>query len=303
MTSSSRPYALQAIALTPDENLIIGGGGRWQDHPGRILLWDLQTGKLKREDQWSHYELHDILITPDSRTMIISGRDDHTYHDGDRYIYAGQIERGEYTLLFRWRFGSLELGFTLDQKYLQFDKYLWDWEAGGTILNRSFQEVTSKFMTASVDMAEHEQEELKKGRFNKIMLSEDRTLFATEKSFLIEDTAHRTILLSFSPGHEDKYFKFMPMAVTPNSQYLIAPRGRYGEKGYVTLGKWDILTGQMVGEFEVCSQGNTILDIAITSDSQKAAILAYDPETVIRVINLNTGKLMMEIIPPEINEL
>jgi hypothetical protein len=43
-----------------------------------------------------------------------------------------------------------------------------------------------------------------------------------------------------------------------------------------------------------------VKDITIASDSQKAAILAYDPETVIRVINLNTGAITMEIIPPEI---
>lgn len=296
MMSPSRPYTLEAISLTPDENFLIGGGGNWRDHPGRILLWDLQTGKLTREDRWSHYELRGIVVTPDSQTVIVIGRDDHTYLDGDHYIYAGNIKSGEYTLLATWRVGSLKLGFTLDKKYLQFDKYFWDWKAGGNILNQSFQELNSRHLPASVDVAEREQEELNKGRFNKIKLSEEKTLFATAKSFMIEDTTRGKTLLTFSPGHEYIAFQFMPMAVTPDSRYLIAPRGKLSQRSYVTLGKWDIQTGQLLREFEVPSQGHTVKDIAISSDSQKAAILVYD---VIRVINLNTGALAMEIIPPE----
>ena len=141
MSSLPSPYSLEAIDVTPDDKFIIGGGGNWRDHPGRILVWDLQKGQLKRENKWSHFELHDILVMPDSQTIVISGRDDHTFLDGHHYIYTGSIENGKYALLFEWEFGSLKLGFTLDKKYLQFDKYFWDWKMGGNILNQDFQMV------------------------------------------------------------------------------------------------------------------------------------------------------------------
>jgi hypothetical protein len=116
----------------------------------------------------SDYELRDMLVTPDSQTVIVIGRDDHTYIDGDHYIYTGNIKSGEYTLLAKWRVGSLKLGFPLDKKYLQFDKYFWDWKTGGNILNQSFQALNSRLLPASIDVAEREQEELNKGASTKL---------------------------------------------------------------------------------------------------------------------------------------
>jgi hypothetical protein len=64
---------------------------------------------------------------------------------------------------------------------------------------------------------------------------------------MIEDTTRGK--MTFSPGHEDMAFQSMPMAVTPDSRYLIAPRSRLSPKRYLTLGTWDIQTGQLLREF------------------------------------------------------
>jgi WD40 repeat protein len=128
MSPSKKGYHLNAVAVTPDQRFIIGGGPNQANNPGSIRFWDFKTGALIRSDKWKHYELVSILVTPDSRSIVVSGRDDRWMHYGSRYVYSGDIETGKYQLIKSYPDGSMRLSLTRDKKYVKFGDYLWNWQ-------------------------------------------------------------------------------------------------------------------------------------------------------------------------------
>jgi WD40 repeat protein len=128
MSHSRKSYHLNAVAITPDQRFIIGGGSNQANNPGSIRFWDFNSGALIRSDKWDHYELVSILVTPDSRSIVVSGRDDRWMHYGLRHVYSGDIETGEYHLIKTYPDGSMRLSLTRDKKYVKFGDYLWNWQ-------------------------------------------------------------------------------------------------------------------------------------------------------------------------------
>src|SRR5687767_13683064 len=117
----------RAIAVTPDKRYIIAGAGNYREHPGYVKYWDFKTGRLIRNDPWSHYALSDIVALPDARSIIAHGRDDHTFLDGTEYVYLGDIEAAAYQLVHTWVYHETDLNFIHHSKTrIGFDRHIFD---------------------------------------------------------------------------------------------------------------------------------------------------------------------------------
>ncbi len=273
-------YELDTAAVTPDKHFIIGGGGNHRDHPGLILFWDFKSGSLIKSHSWPHYVLASIVVTPDSRLIVVSGRQDRYYHDGMHFVGAIDIETGTYREIKAWDDGSLELSFTGDRKFLKFDDFLWDWQIGG---EPELQQRDKKWLEQTRD---------------KIELSANHFLSSNDQTFVIENVGTGQTILRFSAGHNNPHHKFSPIRVTPDGRYLLSQRGCYDiqkERQDIILSMWDMQTGELTTSFESCR--GKIKAIDVTADSQYAVVLAYDPNSVIRVVNLQTEELTLEIHP------
>lgn len=119
-------------------------------------------------------------------------------------------------------------------------------------------------------------------------------LSSFNETFIVEDILTRKIVQEFSIGHGNPYHRHSPIKITPNGKYLLAQKGNFEAKNMI-LSMWKIDTGQYITSFEACK--GMIQSIDITGDSRYAVVLAYDPNSVIRVIDLHTGELTLSINP------
>ena len=266
----------QVVTVTPDKRTIIAGAGDWNNRPGYIKFWAFNTGKLIRSDKWSHYEMHSLLVTPDSRSVIVSGRDDHTFSDGTFYILIGDIETGEYRTIKQGRKDafSLNLSLTWDKKYLLFGEYIWDWQIGGIALPKRDSDPLLN---------------------RRIMLTAKHVLESTDEGFVVQDFQAGKIVQKINTVCENERYRHSPMKVTPDKRYILSQtqKGSY-RSGNQVLAMWDIYTGSFVKTYDNC-QG-TIASIDVTTDGQYAIVLTYAPD-MIKVLNLQTGKVTRSIYP------
>jgi WD40 repeat protein len=267
----------EAVAVTPDKRIIIAGADDIVDRPGYIKFWDFKTGAFIRNDPWNHYRFNSLLATPDNRAIVVSGRDDHTFRDGTYYILVGDIETGEYRTVKEGRDFSFRLSFTWDKEYVLFDEYIWDWRTGGEPRPRRN---TDPLLET-------------RGR---IVLTEKHVLASTDEAFVVEEIQSGQIVQEFSTDHDNEMHRYSPMKVTPNGRYLLSQKGNHWAQNQI-LAMWDIYTGKSVKTFESCK--GKIESIDITADGQYAVVLAYDPDSVIRVLNLQTGELILSIDPEQ----
>jgi WD40 repeat protein len=280
-----------AVAVTPDKSIIIAGAGSIADRPGYIKLWDFATGTFIRSDPWDHYIFASIVATLDSRSIVVSGREDHTFSDGMFYILVGDIETGKYRAIRTGHDFSLGLSFTWDKKYIKFDQwqtglswdwqigneFIWDWQIGGEPRLRSGQRNL-----------------LHQNTRQGIELTTKHILSSTDETFIIEDIQARRVVQEFSTGHDNPYHRYTPIKVTPNGRYLLSQKGH----DQACLAMWDISTGKFVKTFESCK--GTIKSIDITADGQYIVVLGYDPDSVvIRVLDFQTEELMLSIDPEQ----
>ncbi len=281
-----------AVAVTPDKRIIIAGAGNITDRPGYIKFWDFATGTFIRGDPWNHYAFASIVTTPDSRLIVVSGREDHTFSDGTHYILVGDIETGEYRTVKEGHNFLLGLSFTWDKKYIKFDKWetnvvgkwqigdelLWDWQTGDEPRPRSRQRSLLPQTLVGIE------------------LTANQILSSTDGTFIIEDVQARKIVREFSPGHDNPHHRYTPIKITPNGRYLLSQKGNHFAKNEI-LAMWDIYTGKFVKAFEA-SRG-TVVSIDITADGQYAVVLGFNPNSVIRVLNLQTEELILSIDPEQ----
>lgn len=267
----------EKISVTPDKRIIVAGADHINNRPGYIKFWDFTTGNLIRSDKWSHYEMRSLLATPDSRSIIISGRDDHTYNDGTYYILIGDIETGEYRTIKQGEEDSfsLNLSLTWDKEYILFGEHIWDWQAGGNPQPKRYSDPLINIL-------------------GKIVLTEKHTLESTDEGFVIEDFQTGEIAQKFSAIHDNKHHRLSPMKVTPNGQYILSQKGNYDSKNQA-LAIWNLHTGDFVKTFDNCP--GTIKSIDITEDGQHAIVLCYNPYSIIRVLDIQTGELILSINP------
>lgn len=287
----SHPYKLSAITVAPDKSVIIGGGDNHADHPGRILYWDFATGRLLRAEPWEHYALARLLVTPDSRTLVSCGRNDRAYSGGGSFAYATDIASGQRKRLNIPVEFSYKLWLTEDQNHVMIDDFRWDWRSGGDPVCIN---------PLPKDRMEEVQREGQKALFqsNHIHLAGGIKMYCEEKAYILRD-ANNAEIRSMTPGHDYDHWQSARMKVTPDGRRLLAPMGTYVPRAAeqnIRLGLWDIESGLLLREFRVCPHG-MILDIDIAGDSQRAVALVYDPVTVIRVFDLNTGAIELDIIP------
>jgi hypothetical protein len=133
---------------------------------------------------------------------------------------------------------------------------------------------------------------------NHIQLTGGMKMFCEPKAYILRE-ANGAEVRAMTPGHDYGHWQSARMKVTPDGRHLLAPMGTYVPRAAeqnVRLGMWDIVSGQLVREFRVCPHG-MILDLDISGDSQYVVTLVYDPVTVIRVLDLNTGAIELDIIP------
>lgn len=264
---------LSTVAVTPDSRFIIGGHGATRDHPGHIWFWEFSTGSLLRSDPWSHYKLASIVATPDGRSIVVSGRDDRMFHDGTCYFVVGDIETAAYQTLLANFHVPLQLSLTWDKKYIKFGDFIWNWKQGGDPRTNTRRRVSRR---------EHEKAEL----------TAERALFSTDETFVIKDVRTGQVIREFDLGHDNRYHRFSPAIVTPDGKHLLSQKGNFEFQNMV-LAMWAIETGEFVTAFESCK--GTIKAIDITGDGRFAVVLAYDPETEIRVLDLRTTDLILRI--------
>lgn len=280
MSISEKIYDLNAVAVTPDQRFIIGGGGNYRDHPGCILFWDFKSGSLVKRYAWSHYVLASIIVTPDSRLVVISGRQDRYYHEGTHFVGAIDIATDAYREIKSWDHGSLCLLFSWDKKYLRFDDFVWDWQAGG-----------------QPELWDRDKKWLDQARGH-IELAPNRFISSDDQTFLIKDIETNQTIFRFGSGHNNQHHKFAPIKITHDRRYLLSQRGCYdNRKGHQDpiLGMWDMQTGDLLTSFESCR--GAIKAIDVTANSQYVVVLVNNPGSVIKVINLETGNLISEIHP------
>jgi WD40 repeat protein len=266
-----------AVAVTPNKRVIIAGADHIVDRPGYIKFWDFKTEAFIRSDPWSHYELNSLLAPQDNRSVIVSGRDDHTLRDGTYYILVGDIETGEYRTVKEGHDFSRSLSFTWDKKYVLFGEYIWDWRMGGEPRPKRNTDPLLETL-------------------GRIVLTAKHVLASTDEAFIVEDFQTGQIVQKFSTGHNNELHRYAPKKVTPNGRYLLSQKGNHLARNEI-LAMWDIYTGKFVKTFESCL--GTIKSIDITADGQHAVILAYDPNSVIRVLDLQTGELILSIDPDQ----
>ena len=251
----------RAIAVTPNKQLIIAGSGNYRDHPGYIKFWDFNTGRLIRNDPWNHYVLTSIVTTPDNLSIIIYGRDDHTYLDGTNYVYLGNIETAEYQLVKKWNYREIVLEFMRHEDFISFDRFVLD------------------LRTKIVSQVTNDHVEQLRRLYWKVQVAPDNYLSSNDETFIIEDIRTGQIIKRFGSGHENRYHRYSPIKITSDGRYLLAQKGHDGESQNAILSMWDIQTGKLVTSFESCY--GIIKAIDITSDNQYAIVYAIDPNYVI----------------------
>lgn len=255
------------LAVTPDARFIITGRSQSGGNVGCIELWDFKTGALLRRDKWPHYELTSILATPDSRAFAVSGRDDHTYHTGTRYLKLGRVETRQYDELILGDNDRLELSFTWDKRYIKFGDQLWDWQT------KQAPQPNLKRLTSP----------------QRLELSETQDLICGPTQVYVMN--NRTLQLHpvfHPPPIESNSQSFK---VTSNGQYLISFL-RPTKNTQAHLGFWDMQTGALVKEYEHCKAG--LIDV--TGDSQYAVIMTFAPKDkrLIQVIKLDSGEILLQ---------
>jgi hypothetical protein len=289
----SHPYKLSAVAVTPDKRYIIAGGDNIAGHPGRILYWDFATGQFLRADPWEHYALARLLVTPDGKTLVSCGRNDRAYSGGGSFAYATDIASGQRQRLNIPVEFSYKLWLTEDQNYVMIDDFRWDWRNGG-------DPVCINPLPAT--RAEEFQREGQKAMFqsNHIHLAGGMKMYCEKKAYVLRD-ANGAEVRTMNPGHDYEHWQSARMKVTPDGRYLLGTMGTYVPRATeqnIRLGLWDIEAGQLLREFRICPYG-MILDLDLTGDGQQAVALVYNPETMIRVFDLTTGEVRLEIVPEE----
>lgn len=269
----------RAIAVTPDKRYIIVGAGDYRDHPGYLKFWDFKTGQLIRNDPWNHYVLSDIVALPDARFIIVHGRDDHTFLDGTEYVYLGDIEAAAYQLVHKWVYHETDLNFIRHSKtQIGFDRHIFD------------------LQTKGLSPITPEEEKKIRGLYSKIEITPEYRLASNDDTFVIEDKTG-VIVQTFRPGHGNKYHKYSPKIITPDGKWLLAQMGCFDpgqEIQNTILSMWDVQTGHLVTTFETCR--GTLVAIDVTNDNQYAVVYVYDPDPLLRVIDLQTGELSLELL-------
>ena len=270
----------RAIAVTPDNRYILAGGGNYRDHPGYLKFWHFQTGEYIRSDPWKHYVLSHIVALPDGRSFVVHGRDDHTFLDGTEYVYLGDVEAADYQLVHKWIYHETGLAFIHHRKNrIGFDRHIFD--------------VQTKDLSQITPDEEKDIQQL----YGKIEIAPGYRLFSNDETFVIEDNTGM-IVQTFGSGHGNRYHKYSPKIITPDGRWLLAQMGCYDhgrEFQNTMLSMWEVQTGKLVTSFETC-QG-TIQAIDATHDNQFAVVYVFDPNARIRVINLQTGELSLELVP------
>jgi WD40 repeat protein len=74
--SDHPPRPVWSLALTPDERFLITGTGT-QGEPGRVVIWDLSTGRVRAELRGHSDYVRAAALAPDGRTLF-SGSGDET---------------------------------------------------------------------------------------------------------------------------------------------------------------------------------------------------------------------------------
>jgi hypothetical protein len=270
----------RAIAVIADNKYIIAGGGEYSDHPGYLKFWHFTTGEFIRNDPWKHYVLSNIVALPDDHSFIVHGRDDHTFLDGTQYVYLGDIEAADYQLVHKWTYHETDLAFIHHrQNHIGFDRHVFDLQ-------------TKRLAPITPD-----EEKKIRQRYGNIEITPGHRLLSNDETFVIEDKTGR-VVQTFAPGHGNKYHNYSPKIITPDGRWLLAQRGS-DEHGQGSTNKilsmWEMQTGALVTSFETCR--GTIQALDSTSDNQYAVVYVLDPHHLIRVINLQTGALSLELVP------
>lgn len=265
------------VSVTPNKRIIIAGADHIRDRPGYIKFWTFGTGEFLRSDTWSHYEMRSLLTTADSRSVIVSGRDDHTFNDGTYYILIGDIATGEYRTIKQGHDFSINLSFTWDQKYILFGEYIWDWQENGAPLPKRDSDPTIKPV-------------------GQIVLAEQHLLESTDEGFVVRNFQTGEIVKEFRAIHDNETHRYSPMKVTPDRRYIFSQQGNVWSKNSV-LAMWDLHAGQLVKTFDNCQE--PVRSIDITTDGQCVVVLTGGDNNAIKVLDIETGKLILSIDPEQ----
>jgi WD40 repeat protein len=265
------------VAVTPNKHIIIAGADHIRDRPGYIKFWTFRTGEFLRSNKWSHYEMRSLLTTPDSRSVIVSGRDDHTFNDGTYYILMSDIATGKYRIVKQGHDFSINLSFTWDKKYILFGEYIWDWQVNRAPVPKRDTDPTMKSV-------------------GQIVLAEHHVLESNDEGFVVRNFQTGDIVKEFRAIHDNETHRYSPMKVTPDGRYLLSQQGNAWSKNSI-LAMWDLHAGQLVKTFGNCQA--PIRSIDITTDGQCAVVLTGGDKPAIKVLDIETGKLILSINPEE----
>jgi len=262
----------EKVAVTPDKRMIIAGADQIRDRPGYVRFWTFDTGELIRSDKWTHYEMRSLLATPDSRSVMVSGRDDHTFRDGTRYILMGDITTGEYRTIRQGHDFSIDLSFTWDKQYILFGEFLWDWKEGG-------EPLTKRYSDPLIETR------------GKVILSEQHILEVTDEGFVVENFQTGEVVQKIRANDAHRY---SPLKITPDGRYILSQLGNYSSNNSA-LALWDLEASSFVKTFDTCTEPIGSMDI--TADGQHAVLLTGGENSVIKVLELETGEVILSFSP------
>ncbi len=189
----------------------------------------------------------------------------------------GDIETGEYRIIQKGEDVSTVLSFTWDQEYILSDHHIWDWRTGGDPLPK-------RYTDPLLEVGE-------------IILTEAHGLKSTGDRFIIRDFQTGKIVQKINAVHDNKFHRQYPIKVTPDRRYVFSQKGNSNSNNQV-LAMWDIHTGNFVKTFDNCK--GVIKYIDITADGQHIVFLAYNhPSSTIKVLDIQTGELILSITPEE----
>jgi WD40 repeat protein len=156
-------------------------------------------------------------------------------------------------------------------------EYIWDWQEHGVPLLKRDSDATLKTP-------------------GQIVLAEHQLLESTDEGFVIRNSQTGEIVKEFRAAHDNETHRYSPLKITPDGRYILSQQGNAWSKNAV-LAMWDLEAGQLVKTFHHCQEPIRSMDI--TSDSQCVVVLTGGDHPAIKVLDIETGKLILSINPEE----